>query len=341
MTSPNAKRISSGITGVGKNFPDKVVTNHDLEKIVDTNHDWIVERTGIHERRFTEPGTGASEVALPACRQALEMAGVEASELDGVLMATITPDTVFPSGSCVLQRKLGAHNAWAFDLNAACSGWVYAAGVADSMIRSGAASRILVVGVDIMTAILDMSDRNTCVLFGDGAGATLFERLPEGTEGVLDVDLGADGSGGEALHMPAGGSLKPASEETVANREHSIVQDGQAVFRAAVEGMADVTLRILERIGATGEDVALFVPHQANLRIINYAARKAKLGRDKVMVTIDRFGNTTAATIPSSLCIAQEEGRLRPGDLVLASTFGAGFTWGGAALRWVIDRPAG
>ncbi len=331
--------VRAGITGVGKYFPEKVVTNHDLEKIVDTNHDWIVERTGIHERRFSEPGTGASDLALPACRDALAMAGVEAGAIDGVLMATITPDMIFPPGACVLQDKLGAKNAWAFDLSAACSGWVYAAGVADSMIRSGFARRILVVGVDVMTAILDMQDRNTCVLFGDGAGATLFERLPDGDEtGFLDIELGADGSGGPCLYMPAGGSLKPASAETVANREHSIVQDGQSVFRAAVDGMAAVTLRVLERVGATGADVKLFVPHQANLRIIEYARRKAKLEPEQVMVTIDRYGNTTAATIPTALCLAQEEGRLDRGDLVLTSTFGAGFTWGGAALRWSISR---
>lgn len=336
MNDTGSQRVHSGITGVGKYFPERVVTNHDLEQIVDTNHEWIIERTGIHTRRFSPPGTGASDLALPACQQALEMAGVEPSEVDGVLMATITPDTVFPSGACVLQNKLGAKNAWAFDLNAACSGWVYAAAVADSMIRSGVARRILVVGVDVMTSILNMEDRNTCILFGDGAGATLFERLPDGEKGVLDVELGADGNGGQWLYMTAGGSCRPASAETVANKEHSVVQHGQEVFRAAVDGMARVTLDILERIGATGEDVDLFVPHQANMRIIEYARKKAKLRPEQVMVTIDRFGNTTAATIPSSLCIAQEEGKLRKGSLVLVSTFGAGFTWGGAAIRWSI-----
>lgn len=336
MSTNGSPRIHSGITGVGKYFPEREVSNHDLEKIVDTNHDWIVERTGIHTRRFSEPGTGASDLAVPACRQALEMAGVTPDQVDGVLVATITPDMVFPSAACMLQHKLGAKNAWAFDLNAACSGWVYAAGVADSMIRSGIAKRILVVGVDVMTSILNMDDRNTCILFGDGAGATLFERLPAGEEGVLDVELGADGSGGEFLYMTAGGSKKPASAETVANKEHGVVQDGQNVFRAAVDGMARVTLNVLERIGKTGADVDLFVPHQANLRIIDYARKKAKLDPEKVMITIDRFGNTTAATIPSSLCIAQEEGRLHRGSLVLVSTFGAGFTWGGAAIRWSI-----
>lgn len=330
-------RIHSGITGVGKYFPEREVTNHDLEKIVDTNDEWIRERTGIASRRFVDPGTGASDLALPASQQALEMAGVAPDEIDGIIMATITPDMVFPSGSCVLQEKLGAKRAWAYDLSAACSGWVYAAAQADAMIRSGMAKKVLVVGVDVMTAILNMKDRNTCVLFGDGAGATLFERLPDGEEGLLDIEIGADGTGGEFLYMPAGGSLKPASAETVANHEHSVVQDGQNVFRAAVDGMSRVTLDVLKRIGKTGEDVDLFVPHQANARIIEYARRKAKLAPEKVMLTIDRFGNTTAATIPTSLCIAKDEDKLKRGSLVLISTFGAGFTWGGAALRWTID----
>ena len=333
----STERIHSGITGVGKYFPEREVSNHDLEKIVDTNHDWIVERTGIETRRFVEPGVGASDLALPASQQALAMAGVQPEEIDGIIMATITPDMVFPSGACTLQHKLGAKKAWAFDLNAACSGWVYAAAQADAMIRAGMARRVLVVGVDVMTSILDMGDRNTCVLFGDGAGATLFERMPEGEEGMLDIELGADGSGGEFLYMPAGGSLKPATHETVEKKEHSVVQDGQNVFRAAVDGMSRVTLDVLERIGKTGEDVDLFVPHQANARIIEYARRKAKMAPEKVMLTIDRFGNTTAATIPSSLCIAKEEGKLHRGSLVLISTFGAGFTWGGAAIRWTID----
>jgi len=333
----STERIHSGITGVGKYFPEREVSNHDLEKIVDTNDEWIRDRTGIASRRFADPGTGASDLALPASQQALEMAGVAPDEVDGIIMATITPDMVFPSGSCVLQQKLGAKRSWAYDLSAACSGWVYAAAQADSMIRAGMAEKILVVGVDVMTSILNMKDRNTCVLFGDGAGATLFERMPDGEEGLLDIEIGADGAGGEFLYMAAGGSLKPASAETIANDQHSVVQDGQNVFRAAVEGMSRVTLDVLKRIGKTGDDVDLFVPHQANARIIEYARRKAKLDPEKVMLTIDRFGNTTAATIPTSLCIAMEEDKLKRGSLVLISTFGAGFTWGGAALRWTID----
>ena len=325
-----------GITGVGKYFPDRVVTNHDLEKMVDTNHDWIVERTGIHTRHFVEPGVGASDLAAPACKEALEMAGVEASELDGILVATITPDMLFPNASAILQHKIGAKGSFACDVSAACSGWVYAASLAHGMIAAGTAKKIMVVGVDVMSAILDMQDRNTCILFGDGAGATLFERLPEGEEGVMALELGADGAGGQHLYQPAGGSVKPASVESVQNREHYVVQEGQAVFKAAVAGMAKVTLNVLELAGVKGQDVALFVPHQANLRIIEYARRKAKMKPEQVMITIDRYGNTTAATIPSSLAVAQEEGKLKKGDIVMTSTFGAGFTWGAMALQWQI-----
>ena len=327
---------TAGITGVGKYFPDNIVTNHDLEKIVDTDHDWIVERTGIHQRHFSAPGTGASDLAGPAALEALAMAGVDPAEIDGIIVATITPDMLFPNAGALLQKRIGARKAWACDVSAACSGWVYAASLAHGMIAAGTARRILVVGVDVMTSILNMKDRNTCILFGDGAGATLFERLPEGEEGVLALELGADGSGGEFLYQPAGGSLKPASASTVANDEHFVVQDGKAVFRAAVDGMARVTLQVLKDAGVKGEDVTLFVPHQANLRIIEYARRKAKMKPEQVMITIDRYGNTTAGTIPSSLAVAHEEGRLKRGDLVVTSTFGAGFTWGAMALRWSI-----
>jgi 3-oxoacyl-[acyl-carrier-protein] synthase-3 len=327
---------TAGITGVGKYFPDNIVTNHDLESLVETDHDWIVERTGIHQRHFSAPGTGASDLAEPAARQALAMAGVDPGEIDGILVATITPDMLFPNAAALLQNRLGAKKAWACDVSAACSGWVYAASLAHGMIAAGTARRILVIGVDVMTSILNMKDRNTCILFGDGAGATLFERLPEGEEGVLALELGADGAGGEFLYQPAGGSLKPASAATVANDEHFVVQDGKAVFRAAVDGMARVTLQVLEQAGVKGEDVALFVPHQANLRIIEYARRKAKMKPEQVMITIDRYGNTTAGTIPTSLAVAHEEGRLKRGDLVVTSTFGAGFTWGAMALRWSI-----
>jgi 3-oxoacyl-[acyl-carrier-protein] synthase-3 len=330
----HGSRIHAGITGVGKFFPDKVVTNDDLAKIVDTNNEWIIERTGIHQRRFVERGTPTSELSLHAAKQALDMAGVEPGELDCVIVCTVTPDMMFPATACLVQNRLGAKRAWAFDLSAACSGWVYGLAVADNLIRSGLNRKVLVVGADVMTSILDFGDRATCVLFGDGAGATLVERLPEGKVGILDHVLGADGEGGQYLYMPAGGSALPPSHETVEKHQHSVHQDGQPVFRAAVDGMARISLEILERIGATGKDVALFVPHQANLRIIEYARRKAKLSPDKVMITIDRYGNTTAGTIPTSLRIAAEEGRVKENDLVLVSTFGAGFTWGASAFRW-------
>jgi 3-oxoacyl-[acyl-carrier-protein] synthase-3 len=330
MTQP----IQAGITGVGKYFPERVVSNKDLEKIVDTNDEWIRTRTGINERRFAEPGVGSSDLALPACQQALAMAGVTPEEVDCIVLATVTPDNMFPSAACTLQQKLGAKHAWAFDLSAACSGWVYALAVADGLIRGGLNESVLVVGVDVMSSILNFHDRNTCVLFGDGAGATLVQRLPDGEEGILGHELGADGEGGQWLQMPAGGSRRPASHETVENGEHYVVQHGQQVFKAAVDGMATVSLDLLRRLGLTGEDVDLFVPHQANMRIIDYACRRAGLPMEKVMVTIDRYGNTTAGTIPSSLRIAAEEGRVKRGDLVLAATFGAGFTWGATALRW-------
>lgn len=327
--------FQAGITGLGRFFPERVVTNDDLARLVDTNDEWIRTRTGIAERRFVEPGVGASDLALPASRQALEMAGVAPEELDCIIFATVTPDNMFPSAACSLQHKLGAKKAWVFDLSAACSGWVYALANADALVRSGVCAKVLVVGADVMTSILNMADRNTCVLFGDGAGVAVVERLPEGQDGILGHELGSDGSGGEFLYMPAGGSVRPASHETVELKQHAVVQEGQQVFKAAVEGMADISVKLLDRLGLTGEDVALFVPHQANLRIIDYARKRAGLSMDQVMVTIDRFGNTTAATIPTSLRIAAEEGRLKRGDLVLLATFGAGFTWGASALRWV------
>jgi 3-oxoacyl-[acyl-carrier-protein] synthase-3 len=242
---------------------------------------------------------------------------------------------MFPSPACTLQARLNAKRAWAFDLSAACSGWVYALATADALVRSGMQRKVLVVGSDIMTSILNMNDRNTCVLFGDGAGAALVEPLPSGQMGILGHELGADGNGGQWLHMIAGGSRTPASHESVELRQHTVVQHGKEVFKAAVEGMADISLKLLERLGMGAEDVALFVPHQANLRIIEYARKKAGLPMEKVMVTIDKYGNTTAGTIPSSLRIAAEQGRVKQGDLVLIATFGAGFTWGASALRWV------
>lgn len=327
-------RIYAGITGVGKYFPERVVDNHYMATIVDTSDEWIVERTGIRERRFAEPGTPTSALCVPASRQALDMAGVSSAELDCIIVCTITADRVFPATACVVQEQLGASRAWAFDLAGACSGWVYGLAVADNLVRAGTHEKVLVVGGDLMTSILDMQDRNTCVLFGDGAGAALVQRLPEGQYGILDHVLGADGSGIDYLYMPAGGSLKPPSHETIDGREHYVIQDGKPVFKAAVAGMAEITVDLLERIGATGEDVGLFVPHQANLRIIEAARRRAKLRPDQVMITIDRYGNTTAGTIPTSLRLAAEEGRIRKGDLVVVSTFGAGFTWGASALIW-------
>jgi 3-oxoacyl-[acyl-carrier-protein] synthase-3 len=327
-------RVYAGITGVGMAFPSRRLTNADLERMVDTSDAWIVERTGIHERRIVEPGMCGSDLGAPAALQALEMAQVEPDEVDVIIVPTVTPDTMFPATACNIQRKVGARNAWAFDLLGACSGYVYSLAVADALIRSGIHQKVLIVGVDIMSAIVNWKDRNTCVLFGDGAGATLVERLPEGKVGILDWINGADGTGAPYLYQAAGGSAKPASHATVDAMEHTIYQDGKAVFKAAVEGMASVSQQVLERIGAATEEVDLFIPHQANLRIIDYARKKLGLSPAKVVITIDRLGNTTAATIPSAMRIAHDDGRLQPGHLLLLATFGAGFTWGAAALRW-------
>jgi 3-oxoacyl-[acyl-carrier-protein] synthase-3 len=334
MTLRTHTRIYAGITGVGMAFPERLLTNADLERMVDTTDAWIVERTGIRERHLVEPGTPASALAEPAARQALEMAQVDAGEIDCIIVPTVTPDTIFPATACILQDKIGAKRAWAFDLLGACSGYVYAVSLADALIRCGKHDKVLVVGAEIMSCIVNWTDRNTCVLFGDGAGATVVERLPDGVEGILDWVNGTDGSGAPYLHQAAGGSAKPASHETVDRYEHTIWQDGKIVFKKAVEGMANVSLEVLQKIGASTDEVDLFIPHQANLRIIDYVRKKLGLPEEKVVVTIDRYGNTTSATIPSAMRIAHEDGRLRAGHLLVIATFGAGFTWGAAALRW-------
>jgi 3-oxoacyl-[acyl-carrier-protein] synthase-3 len=329
-----ATKINAGITGVGMYFPEKVLTNADLERMVDTDDQWIVERTGIRERHLVEPGTPASDLGAPAARQALEMAGVDPMDVGCIIVPTVTPDMIFPATSCVIQEKIGAKNAWAFDLLGACSGYVYSLALADSLIRSGSHETVLVVGAEVMSSIVDWKDRNTCILFGDGAAATVVQRLPEGVEGILAWENGADGSGRELLKMEGGGSLHPPTHQTVDAGMHYIWQDGRAVFKHAVEGMASVSERVLEKAGLSGKDVDLFIPHQANLRIMDYARKKLGLPEERLMVTIDRYGNTTSATIPSALRIAHDEGRIHAGDLLVFATFGAGFTWGACALRW-------
>ncbi len=328
------QRLAAKITGVTGYVPPKVLTNADLEKMVETNDEWIRDRTGIRERRIVEQGVAASDLATEAAKQLLVQRNVRAEEIDLIVVATVTPDMLFPATACLVQDRIGAKHAWGFDLSAACSGFVYALTVGAQFVGAGTHKKALVIGSDIMTSIIDFRDRATCVLFGDGAGAVLVEPASSDGEGVLDFLCDVDGSGGCYLYMPGGGSLHPPSHETVDKRMHYVHQEGQQVFKYAVRRMAEVACKLLERNGYSSRDLALVVPHQANLRIIR--AMQDRLGVDdsKVLVNIDRYGNTTAATIPLGLRDAVAEGRLRKGDLVLLIAVGAGYTTGGMLLRW-------
>jgi len=323
----------AAITALGCYVPERVLTNADLEKIVDTSDEWIRTRTGIRERHVAPPGTPTSELALPAAREALERRGVGADELDLIIVATVTPDMIFPATACVLQDKLQARKAWAFDISAACSGFLYALTMGAQFVQTGAHRKVLVVGADMMSSIIDYKDRTTCVLFGDGAGAVLLEPATDGT-GILDFFHEVDGSGACYLNMPAGGSARPASHETVDQRMHFVRQDGPHVFKYAVRKFAEASHVVLERNRLTPRDVDLFVAHQANLRIIEAARERLGLPEEKVVKNIDRYGNTTAATIPLALATALDERRLRKGDLVLLASVGAGLTVGATLVRW-------
>ena len=325
-------KITAAITGVGGYVPDDKLTNFDLEKMVDTNDEWIRTRTGIEERRILKgEGKGASDLAVPAVKMILDKKGMDPLEIDCLICCTVTPDMVFPATANIICDKLGAKNAFGFDLQAACSGFLYGVTTGAAFIESGRYKKVIVVGADKMSAIVDYQDRATCIIFGDGAGAILLEANTEGN-GVLDSILRSDGSGCHYLHMKAGGSVKPASIETVMAREHYAYQEGQAVFKFAVKGMADVSAELLERNNLTGEDVAWLVPHQANLRIIDATANRMGLQRDKVMINIQKYGNTTAGTIP--LCLWEWEDRLKKGDNIVLSAFGGGFTWGATLVKW-------
>ena len=322
-----------GITATGQCFPPRVVTNDDLSKFMETNDEWIRTRTGIRERRWVEPGTGASQLGAPALQMALDNRGMKASELDLILVTTVTPDTLFPATACRIQTMVGADKAFGFDLNAACSGFLYALTTAASMVAAGGVKKVAVVGVDIMSTIINLEDRATSVLFGDGAGAVIVEQVEDGL-GILDFEHKVDGTGGCFLYMPAGGSLKPATAETVAAKEHYIHQAGSEVFKNAVREMADNSKLLMDRNGFTGDQLKLFVPHQANIRIMDAAARRLELDPARMMVNIDRYANTTTATIPTALHQALEEKRMAKGDLVALAAFGAGFTWGATLMRW-------
>jgi len=329
------QKITAAITAVGGYVPADKLTNADLEKIVDTTDEWIKTRTGIEERRILkEPGKATSDMVVPAVQELCRKRGIDPSEIDCLIVGTVTPDMVFPSTANLACHKLGATNAWGFDLAAACSGFLYALTVGTSLIESGRYKKVVVAGSDKMSAIVDYSDRTTCIIFGDGAGAVLLEPSSDDC-GVLDSILRSDGGGAPHLHMKAGGSLRPASHETVDNKEHFAYQEGQPVFKAAVKGMADVSFELLERNGLTGNDIAWLVPHQANKRIIDATADRIGLAHNKVMLNIQRFGNTTAATIP--LCLWEWESQLKKGDQIVLAAFGGGFTWGATLIKWAYN----
>jgi len=322
-----------GVIGTGKYVPEKILTNSDLEKMVDTNDEWIVSRTGIRERHIAAPDQATSDLAYEAAVKALETAGMTGGDLDLIIVATITPDSSFPSTACILQDKLGAKGAAAFDLSAACSGFVYGLATATSFIQSGMYNNALVIGADTLSRITDYTDRNTCVLFGDGAGAVILGEVPEG-RGFKSFDLGAEGAGGSLLKLEGGGSRLPASEETIANKQHYIYMNGREVFKFAVRVMGTATVDVLEKAGLDRTDVDLFVPHQANIRIIQSAMQRLELPEEKVVVNVDKYANTSAASIPLALVEAAEEGRMKEGDTVLMVGFGGGLTWGASVLVW-------
>lgn len=327
------KRIAAKITGVAGYLPPRVVTNLDLEKIVDTTDEWIRTRTGIRERHYADPGVASSHLGTEAAKKLLAAKGLDPAEIDMIIVATVTPDMFFPATACLIQDRLGAKNAWGFDLSAACSGFAYALTVGAQFVGAGTHQKVLVVGTDVMTSILDYKDRATCVLFGDGAGAVLLEPST-GNEGILDFAHDVDGSGGQNLFMPGGGSLNPSSQETVEKRMHYVHQEGAQVFKYAVRRMSEHAVNMLERNGLTSNDLALVVPHQANLRIIRAMQERLGVDDSKVMVNIDHFGNTTAGTIPLGLMEAVEQKRLKKGDLVLLIAVGAGYTTGAVLIRW-------
>jgi 3-oxoacyl-[acyl-carrier-protein] synthase-3 len=329
------KGITAAITAIGGHVPDYVLTNQELEKMVSTTSEWIETRTGIKERRILKgEGLGTSDMCVKAVEELLKKRGISALDIDLIIVATVTPDFVFPSTSNVVCDKVGATNAWGFDLAGACSGFIYALATGAQFIETGKHKKVIVVGGDKMSAILDYSDRSTCIIFGDGAGAVLLEPATDGF-GVMDSVLKVDGSGRTHLHQKAGGSVKPPTHATVDAREHFVYQEGQAVFKRAVEGMADVTVEIMERNQLSAKDIAWLVPHQANKRIIEATRQRMDLPEEQVMINIHKYGNTTAGTIP--LCLWDYEKQLKKGDKIIISTFGAGFTWGSMYLKWAYN----
>lgn len=327
-------KTRAAITAVGHYVPDNILTNADLAKIVETNDEWIKTRTGISERRILNNGEPSSFMAVEAIKMLLERRGITADELDMILVGTVTPDMLFPSTACIIQEKIGASKAWGFDVLAACSGFIFTLITGAQYIESGMCKKVLVVGSDKMSTITNFKDRNTCVLFGDGAGCVLLEPSEDPDYGIMDSILRVDGKGGKYLYMKGGGSLNPPSHETVENDWHYVFQDGKFVFKDAVKGMADVSVELMEKNNLSSDDISYLVPHQANMRILTACADRMGLSQDKVMVNIHKYGNTTAATIPLCLSEYWEEGKIKKGDNLVLSSFGAGYTWGAIWVKW-------
>jgi 3-oxoacyl-[acyl-carrier-protein] synthase-3 len=326
------------ITGVGSNVPERVMTNDELSELVDTSDEWIVVRTGIRERRIARENEALSDMALPAARAALDMAGVAPSDLDLVIVATVTPDMAFPATAAIMADELGAREAAAYDLSAGCTGFMYAVAQAYGMLAGGICRRALVVGGDVLSKIVDWSDRTTCIVFGDGAGAVVLERVEHG--GFLGFELGADGSGGMQLYLPAGGSRTPTSAETLAEHGHFVHMNGREVFKFATRVLVSSAQQLLDRLGLTVDDVDVYVPHQANVRIIKHAVEKLGIPEEKVVVNVDRYGNTSSGSIPLALAEAVREHRIEKGDIVLMTGMGAGLTWGSGVIEWTEEMAA-
>ena len=326
--------MNANITSIGKFLPDKVLNNGVFEDYLDTTDEWIISRTGIKERRRLENGKASSFMAIKAIEDLFDKTNISPNEIDAIIVATITPDMVFPSTACIIQNHFKIDNCWGYDLSAACSGFLFGLETGDSLIKSKKYDKVIVVGVDKMSSILDYDDRNTCVLFGDGAGAVLLE--PSKNHGILDCKLGIDGVGAKYLNMPAGGSLNPATKETVKNKMHFVKQNGAAVFKSAVKGMFEITNQIMKSNHITNDNLKLFIAHQANKRIIDATAKKMKLNSEQVMINIDKYANTTAASIPLALCDAYEQRKMEVNDHIILTAFGAGFTWGSCLIKWGI-----
>lgn len=322
------------ILGSGSELPTKVMTNTDFEKLIDTSDEWITTRTGIKERRILEEGKGSADMAYHASVKALQAAGLEANDLDAIIVGTCTPDYPMPSSACVLEDMLGARKVFSFDVNAACSGFLNALAVTDSFVRTGKIRNALVVGTDVLSRVINWHDRTTCVLFGDGAGAIVVGASSDGNRGILSTRLRTDGSYAKTLYVPAGGSLKPASIETIENKQHTITMNGKEVFKIAVRAMEEISREVLEEANVSIDEVSLVIPHQANRRIINALAERLKVPLEKVVVNVDKYGNTSAASVPVALDEAWRQGRIAAGDTVLLNSFGAGFAWGAALIRF-------